>query len=82
MGLTLSKKIGLGIGTLLVIFATFGIILYLMTLNIEKNIKKIIHIEEPASAAGYEMEINLIGTGFAVLGYLHDHDPIHLERIN
>ena len=27
------------------------------------------------------MEINLIGTGFGLLGYLHDHDPLHLERI-
>ena len=34
---------------------------------------------EAASAAAYEMEINLIGTGFGLLGYLHDHDPLHLE---
>lgn len=27
------------------------------------------------------MEINAIGTGFGLLGYLHDRDPVHLERI-
>ncbi|MCJ2540388.1 MAG: HAMP domain-containing protein [Candidatus Thermoplasmatota archaeon] len=36
---------------------------------------------QPMSAAAYEMEINLVGMGFGVLGYFHDRDPIHLERI-
>lgn len=42
---------------------------------------QIVESAAPSSAACFEMEINLIGTGFAVLGYMDDHDSLHLERI-
>ena len=54
---------------------------YLQLRLVEGKLAKIVDEEEPQSAAAYELEINLIGTGFAVLGYLHDHDPQHLDRI-
>ncbi|MBU2590431.1 MAG: ATP-binding protein [Nitrospinota bacterium] len=79
--MTIKKKLILGTAALLTLFAVFGLFSIFQTMSINKKIKLITEAEEPSSAAAYEMEINLIGTGFAVLGYLHDRDPKHLERI-
>ena len=82
MQLTIGKKLGLGFGFVLLIFAISGLVTITQIRNIGKNLDEIIQVEEPTSAAAYEMEINLIGTGFGLLGYLEDRDPKHLERIN
>ncbi len=81
MQLTIGKKLGLGFGFVLLIFAISGLVTITQIRNIHKNLDEIIQVEEPTSAAAYEMEINLIGTGFGLLGYLEDRDPKHLERI-
>lgn len=79
--MTIGKKLGLGFGFVILIFAISGLVTITQIRNIGKNLDEIIQVEEPTSAATYEMEINLIGTGFGVLGYLEDRDPKHLERI-
>ena len=71
--------------------ASFGIVLFLMVLSgvivitqlgaIKTNLSEIVDKANPISDAAYEMEINLIGTGFGLLGYLEDRDPEHLDRI-
>lgn len=38
-------------------------------------------IEHPRTAAAYEMEINVIGSGLGVAKYLHRPDPVHLMRV-
>ena len=81
MRLTIGRKLGLGIGTLLSLFLVVGLVAYTQTRFIDETIREITEIEEPTSAAAYEMEINLIGTGFGVLGYLQDRDPAHRERV-
>ena len=81
MQLTIGKKLGFGFGFVLLIFAISGLVTITQIRNIGKNLDEIIQVEEPTSAAAYEMEINLIGTGFGLLGYLEDRDPKHLERI-
>jgi len=81
MRLTIKSKLTWVIGILLGLFGLFGLFSYLQILNINSKVREITEIAEPTSAAAYEMEINLIGTGFGLLGYLYDHDPKHLERI-
>jgi signal transduction histidine kinase len=49
--------------------------------EIQANLHAITEVHGPSADAAHELEINLLGTGFAVLGYLDDRDPRHLERI-
>jgi HAMP domain-containing protein len=79
--LTLGKKMGIFIGIILFVFLVQGIVSYLQLKKVEGRLSDIIHVEKPKSAAAYEMEINLIGTGFGLLGYLESRDPKHLDRI-
>ena len=81
MRLTIKNKLTWVIGFLLGLFGLFGLFSYLQIVKINSKVREITEIAEPTSAAAYEMEINLIGTGFGLLGYLYDHDPKHLERI-
>ena len=81
MKLTVVAKLGIGIGTLLVLILISGLVSLWQNEFIESKIREITEVEEPTSAAAFEMEINLLGTGFALVAYLHDHDPAHLERI-
>ena len=78
---TIRKKLGLGIGILTGLLLVSGLVSYYQIHVVEERLVEVLEVDEPASAAAYEMEINLIGTGFGLLGYLHDHDPLHLERI-
>ncbi len=80
--MTIGKKLGLSFGIVLLIFAISGLVTITQIRKIGKNLDEIIQVEEPTSAAAYEMEINLIGTGFGLLGYLEDRDTKHLERIS
>ena len=81
MRITIRKTLGIVVGGLLLLMVLVAVGSYLQLRLIEGKLAKIVDEEEPQSAAAYELEINLIGTGFAVLGYLHDHDPQHLDRI-
>ena len=81
MRFTIGKKLGFGIGSILVLFLVMGIVAYTQTNLIGKKIDKITKVEEPTNATAYEMEINLLGTGFSVLSYLHERDATQLESI-
>lgn len=81
MKFTIGKKLGLAIAVLLTLFLTAMAFSYVQMRALERAFRQVTEIGEPTSAAAYEMEINLIGTGFAVLGYLHDRDSRHLARI-
>ncbi len=81
MKMTIGKKLGLGFGIVLLIFVISGSVTVSQLRGIKENLYNIVEVETPTSAAAYEMEINLIGTGFGVLGYLNDRDPVHLQRI-
>ncbi len=75
MKMTIGKKLGLGFGIVLLIFAISGLTTVSQLRGIGSRLDQVINVEEPTSAADYEMEINLIGTGFGLLGYLEDRDP-------
>jgi len=81
MKITVGKRLGIGFGVVLLILAISGVTTVTLLGVIDKNRHKIVEVEEPTSDAAYEMEINLIGTGFGLLGYFNDRDPLHLERI-
>ena len=81
MRITIRKSLGIVLFSLLLLMVLSAAGSYPRLRLIEGKLAKIVDEEEPQSAAAYELEINLIGTGFAVLGYLHDHDPQHLDRI-
>ena len=81
MHITIRTKLGIVVFSLLLLMVLVAVGSYLQLRLIEGKLAKIVDEEEPQSAAAYELEINLIGTGFAVLGYLHDRDQQHLDRI-
>ena len=81
MNLTIGKKLAFGIGIVLGVFCLFGAIIFSHTQTIAEKIREIAEVDEPASSAAYEMEINMIGIGFGVLAYLNDRDRRHLDRI-
>ncbi len=81
MVLTIRNKLSLGVGTLTGLLLVSGLVSYFQIHVVEERLVEVLEVDEPASATAYEMEINLIGTGFGLLGYLHDRDPLHLERI-
>lgn len=81
MKMTIGKKLGLGFGIVLLIFAISGLVSVVLLRDIGNRLDEVINVQEPITEAAYEMEINLIGTGFGLLGYLEDRDPKHLDRI-
>jgi len=81
MKFTVGKKLAVSFGILLFIMVLSGFIVITQLGSIKANLNEIVNVANPISAAAYEMEINLIGTGFGLLGYLEDRDPEHLDRI-
>ncbi len=81
MRLTIARKLLLGFGSLLVILLTTGLVVNRKLRTIEKDLTEITTVEEPTSAAAYEMEINVIGTGLGVLKYLDTGDPRYRLRV-
>ena len=70
MRLTVIHKIGLALAVVLLL----GLMPVLMIFNglkqLEQTVGQVTDIDEPISAAAYEMEISTIGSGMAVLKYL------------
>ena len=63
MKLTIRRKLTFGFGSLLAIFLITGLVVNANVRTIEKDLTETTAVEEPTSAAAYEMEINVIGTG-------------------
>ena len=57
MRLTIARKLLLGFGALLAIFLITGLVVNANVCTIEKDLTEITTVEEPTSAAAYEMEI-------------------------
>jgi len=81
MRLTVRTRLVLGLGLMLVPFLVAAVFFYRQSRSVSESIRLISEVKDPIGNAALEMEINLIGTGFAVLNYLHDRDPVNLERI-
>jgi len=81
MRITIGQKLALGFGSLMAIFLITGLVVNANVRTIEKDLKEITEVEEPTSAAAYEMEINVIGAGLGVLKYLDTGDPKYRSRV-
>ena len=61
-----------------------GLITMLVILDglrtVKLALREVAEVEEPTSAAAYEMEINVIGTGLGVVGYLETGAPHYRKR--
>lgn len=82
MKYTIARKLAASFGIVLFIMILSGVIVITQLGAIKANLHKIVDNSNPTSDAAFEMEINLIGTGFGLLGYLEDRDQGHLDRIN
>ncbi len=79
--MTFRKKLKIGTGIPLAIFLVFAVVFYLQTWWIERCIAQVTEVDAPRSEATSRMEIDLVGMGFELLGYLQDHDPARIEQI-
>jgi diguanylate cyclase (GGDEF)-like protein len=78
---SIRNKLILGGGVILGTVAVSAYFASEQTRLVAASLKRSTTIEAPLKEAGLEMEINLLGTGFAVLAYLDDNAPAHLTRI-
>ncbi len=81
MRLTVIHKIGLA----LVVVLLLGLMPVLMIFNglkqLEQTVGQVTDIDEPISAAAYEMEISTISSGMAVLKYLETGDAEYRAQV-
>ena len=79
--LTLTRKILAGYALTLLAAAVAAGALYSTLASVRDSLRVVTVVEVPQSAAAYEMEINVIGAGLGVLGYLDTGDPRQLARV-
>ena len=78
--MTIGKRLDVGIGVLLALFLLLGAVSYFETKQIDKSLREMAEVEEPISAAVYEMQIHANSTGMSVLKYLYTGDARYLEQ--
>jgi HAMP domain-containing protein len=79
--MTLSKKLKIGAGIPVIMFLVLAIVFYLQFRWMGRCFTQLTEVEVPKNEAASRMEINLIGAGFELMGYLQDHDPVRIQRI-
>lgn len=75
--MTIGRKLGFGLALLLLLFVVSGVIMDWVVRDVSDRMTRLRTVEEPASEAAYEMEINTIGSGLSVLKYLETQDPYY-----
>ncbi|MBI2270497.1 MAG: HAMP domain-containing protein [Bacteroidetes bacterium] len=78
---SISIKLAFVIGILLILTLVVGLMAFFQTRYVNDKIKQIADIDHNTSVTAYQMEINIVGTSFAVLRYLHEHDTTLLVTI-
>ena len=68
-------------GLLLSLFVIAALVSFFQARIVDEKVREITEVAEPTSAAAYEMEINVIGTGLGVVKYLQTGDEIHRRRV-
>ncbi|MGH7961782.1 MAG: hypothetical protein ACRERD_08145, partial [Candidatus Binatia bacterium] len=82
MRLTVSKKIIIGLVAVVFIGTLSMLLIYQELSTLKRAMQEFAEVKEPASAAAYEMEINVNGMGLAVLKYLDARDPFYRELVD
>ena len=81
MHFSVKLKVILGAAGILLVGMLSMVVIYGALRTAQKAMHEVAEVEEPNSAAAYEMEINVIGTGLGVLKYLDTGDPQYLARV-
>lgn len=75
MRLTITAKIILGVTLILVIGGGTMATIFIALNAIEKSLHEVSEVEEPTSAAAYEMEITVVNMGLGTVNYLNTGAP-------
>ena len=78
---TIAAKLWFGLGVLILMMTVTGLVITNNLNRIDSDLTEMNTVKEPLSAAAYEMEINVIGTGMGIFKYLETADPAHRERV-
>ena len=76
-----ASKLWLGFGLLVLILAVSDFVSFGYVRQFERNLSRVVTVMDPLETAVLEMEINAGETARAVLDYVRDLDPIHLEVV-
>ena len=79
--LRITYKIALGLAGILVAGLATMLVIYRGLQASKRALHEVTDVKELASAAVYEMEISVIGTGMGVLNYLDTGDPNARKRV-
>ena len=78
---TLTKKIVAGYALTLLAGALAAALIFSTLAGVSRSLERVTTVEQPLSEAGYEMEINTVGTGLGVFKYLETGDKGYLRRV-
>ena len=78
--MTIARKLWLGFGALILLFAVACGIIFLSERSIGMAFDETVRVEEPTRAAAFEMEINVAEISRDVLEYRETGDPKYLDR--
>ena len=81
MQLTVIRKIALALGAVLLFGLLPMVVIFNGLRDIEDRLRQVNDVKQPTNAAAYEMEINTIGSGIAVLKYLDTGEAKYRERL-
>lgn len=74
---TVSRKITAGLAVVIVIGMLSMLLIYRGLYIVDRNVQRLAEVDEPLSAASYEMELNVNGIGFATLKYFTTLDTYY-----
>lgn len=78
---TTAKKLWLGFGGLLGLLLTISLIIVASMDQLHRHLRQLTLVEEPASAAAYELQTDVMGTGIEALRYLETGDWRCRDRV-
>lgn len=79
--MTLAQRLWTAVGLLIVILLVTTIVAMINVAAIGRNLERVSAVEQPASAAAYEMEINLSETSLALFEYVQTGSPVARARV-
>ena len=77
----MAHKLWLGFGLVILLSIVGGLVSYSFIKQIDRDLRQIVLVEEPLGQAVLEMEINAEETARAVLNYVRESEPGHLEMM-
>ncbi len=79
--ITVSAKLAIAVAVPLLSLLAMATTFYAHSNRVDRALANLVDVDEPLVDAAYAIEANTLKSGFASLGYIHDRDPIHRERM-